>query len=100
MLFGVANRFGTSSARLHDKTNTPGRVRMFMHGSWSHILGNMMFLWAFGREIEDAMNPLRYSVLYLVGGLTAMLAQVMASPHSTVPGRERGDCSSNGRVFS
>ena len=58
---------------------------MFMHGSWSHILGNMVFLWAFGPEIEDAMNPLRYSAFYLVGGLAAMLAQVAASPHSTVP---------------
>src|SRR5215475_14395171 len=34
---------------------------MFMHGSWSHIIGNMIFLWAFGAEIEDAMNPLRYA---------------------------------------
>ena len=58
---------------------------MFMHGSWSHILGNMIFLWAFGPEIEDAMHPLRYSVFYLVGGLAAMVAQVIASPHSTVP---------------
>jgi len=58
---------------------------MFMHGSWSHIIGNMVFLWAFGPEIEDAMNPLRYLVFYLVGGLVAMLAQIAASPHSTVP---------------
>jgi membrane associated rhomboid family serine protease len=58
---------------------------MFMHGSWSHILGNMVFLWAFGPEIEDAMNRLRYLVFYLVGGLVAMLAQVAASPSSTVP---------------
>jgi membrane associated rhomboid family serine protease len=58
---------------------------MFMHGSWSHILGNMVFLWAFGREIEDAMNPLRYLTFYLTGGLVAMLAQILASPSSTVP---------------
>ena len=58
---------------------------MFMHGSWSHILGNMVFLWAFGPEIEDAMNPLRYLVFYVVGGLVAMLAQVLVSPSSTVP---------------
>ena len=58
---------------------------MFLHGSWSHILGNMVFLWAFGPEIEDAMNPLRYAVFYIVGGLVAMLAQVLASPNSTVP---------------
>jgi len=58
---------------------------MFMHGSWSHILGNMVFLWAFGPEIEDAMNPRRYLVFYFAGGLVAMLAQIAAIPHSTVP---------------
>jgi membrane associated rhomboid family serine protease len=58
---------------------------MFMHGSWSHILGNMAFLWAFGPEIENAMNPLRYLAFYLSGGLVAMLAQVALSPSSTVP---------------
>jgi len=58
---------------------------MFLHGSWSHILGNMVFLWAFGPEIEDAMNPLRYLVFYLAGGLVAMLAQVLVIPSSTVP---------------
>ena len=58
---------------------------MFLHGSWSHIIGNMVFLWAFGPEIEDAMNPLRFLAFYLAGGLVAMLAQVIASPTSTVP---------------
>src|SRR6266581_5719948 len=58
---------------------------MFMHASWSHIIGNMVFLWAFGPEIEDTMGPRRYLVFYLVGGLVAMLAQVVVSPSSTVP---------------
>jgi membrane associated rhomboid family serine protease len=58
---------------------------MFMHGSWSHILGNMVFLWAFGPEIEDSMNPLRYLVFYLAGGLVAMMAQIAVNPSSTVP---------------
>lgn len=58
---------------------------MFMHGSWSHIIGNMVFLWAFGPEIEDAMGRGRYLVFYLLGGLIATLAQIAASPHSTVP---------------
>jgi membrane associated rhomboid family serine protease len=58
---------------------------MFMHASWSHIIGNMVFLWAFGPEIEDAMGRGRYLAFYLIGGLVAMLAQVAASPHSTVP---------------
>ena len=58
---------------------------MFMHASWSHIIGNMIFLWAFGPEIEDTMNPWRYAVFYLAGGIAAMLAQVAADPGSTVP---------------
>jgi rhomboid family protein len=58
---------------------------MFMHGSWSHILGNMVFLWAFGPEIEDSMGPRRYLVFYLLGGLAATAAQVGAGPTSTVP---------------
>jgi len=58
---------------------------MFMHWSWSHILGNMVFLWAFGPEIEDSMNTFRYLAFYLVGGVVAMLAQIVASPSSTVP---------------
>jgi membrane associated rhomboid family serine protease len=58
---------------------------MFLHGGWMHIIGNMIFLWAFGPEIEDAMGPKRYLLFYLLGGLAAMLAQVAASPSSTVP---------------
>jgi len=58
---------------------------MFMHGSWSHIIGNMIFLWAFAPEIEDAMGRGRYLVFYLLGGMVAMLAQIAADPHSTVP---------------
>jgi len=58
---------------------------MFMHGSWSHIIGNMVFLWAFAPEIEDAMGRGRYLAFYLLGGLVATLAQVLADPHSTVP---------------
>jgi membrane associated rhomboid family serine protease len=58
---------------------------MFMHGSWSHILGNMIFLWAFSPEIEDAMGRARYLFFYLAGGLVAMLAQVLANSQSTIP---------------
>ncbi|HVU46932.1 MAG TPA: rhomboid family intramembrane serine protease, partial [Terracidiphilus sp.] len=57
----------------------------FLHGGWMHIIGNMVFLWAFGPEIEDAMGRGRYLAFYLLGGLIAMLAQVLASPNSPVP---------------
>jgi len=58
---------------------------MFMHGGWMHIIGNMIFLWAFGPEVEDAMGSLRYLVFYLLSGTVAFLAQVVAMPHATVP---------------
>jgi membrane associated rhomboid family serine protease len=58
---------------------------MFMHASWMHIIGNMVFLWAFGPAIEDAMGRFRYLFFYLVGGVIAMLAQVLADPSSTIP---------------
>ena len=58
---------------------------MFMHASWMHIIGNMVFLWAFGPEIEDAMGDFRYLFFYLAGGLVAMLAQVLSSPNSRIP---------------
>jgi membrane associated rhomboid family serine protease len=58
---------------------------MFMHGSWSHIIGNMIFLWAFGPEVEELMGRPRYAAFYLVGGVVASLAQVAAAPDSTVP---------------
>jgi len=58
---------------------------MFMHGGWMHIIGNMVYLWAFGREIEDVMGGFRFAVFYLAGGIIAMLAQVMGDPYSRTP---------------
>jgi membrane associated rhomboid family serine protease len=58
---------------------------MFMHGGWMHIIGNMVFLWAFGPEIEDAMGPIRYLAFYLLGGIVASVAQIAAMSNSTVP---------------
>jgi membrane associated rhomboid family serine protease len=58
---------------------------MFMHGGWMHIIGNMVFFWAFGPAIEDAMGPIRYLVFYLLGGVVASLAQIAALSSSTVP---------------
>ena len=58
---------------------------MFMHGGLLHILGNMVFLWAFGPEVEDAMGKFRYLTFYLLSGVVASLAQILAMPGSTVP---------------
>ena len=52
---------------------------MFMHGSWLHLLGNMLFLWIFGNNIEDALGKLRYLLFYLVGGLAATAVQTFVT---------------------
>jgi membrane associated rhomboid family serine protease len=48
---------------------------MFLHGSWDHILGNMLFLAVFGKNVEDAFGPIRYLVFYFLGGFVATLTQ-------------------------
>jgi membrane associated rhomboid family serine protease len=48
---------------------------MFLHGGWDHILGNMLFLAIFGKNVEDAYGPLRYLAFYFAGGFAAMMAQ-------------------------
>ncbi len=56
---------------------------MFMHASWAHLIGNMVFFWAFGPVIEDAMGSRRYLIFYLLGGVAAAAAQVAFAPHLT-----------------
>ncbi len=58
---------------------------MFMHGGWGHLLGNLLFLWVFGNNIEDSMGHLRFLAFYLVCGLAASMAHVAFSPASSVP---------------
>ena len=58
---------------------------MFLHGGWMHLIGNMWFLWLFGNNIEDSMTRPRFVAFYLMCGLGAALAQVLADPSSAVP---------------
>ena len=58
---------------------------MFLHGGWLHLIGNMLFLWVFGDNIEDVMGHVRYIGFYLLAGLAAGLAQVLTNTESTVP---------------
>jgi membrane associated rhomboid family serine protease len=58
---------------------------MFMHGSLLHIGGNMLFLWIFGNNIEDAMGRLKFIIFYLVGGVVATLAQFAIGPNAVTP---------------
>ncbi|UWR10277.1 rhomboid family intramembrane serine protease [Sulfitobacter mediterraneus] len=58
---------------------------MFLHGGWMHLLGNMLFLWIFGDNIEDEMGHVRYLLFYIACGVAAGLAQVWFEPSSRVP---------------
>jgi membrane associated rhomboid family serine protease len=58
---------------------------MFLHGGWSHIIGNMLFLWVLGDNIEDAIGRSRYLVFYLLCGMAGGAAHVLAAPQSNVP---------------
>jgi membrane associated rhomboid family serine protease len=58
---------------------------MFMHGGLLHIAGNMLFLWVFGNNIEDSMGRARFVVFYLLGGIAALVAQVLVNPDATTP---------------
>ncbi len=57
----------------------------FLHGSWLHLLGNMLFLWIFGNNIEDAMGRGRFIVFYLLCGVVAGAAQIVSDPGSPIP---------------
>ncbi len=72
---------------LHQEVPEPLPIltSMFMHGSWMHIIGNMWFLWIFGDNVEDAMGPIRYLLFYLICGFAAAMAQILATPTSTMP---------------
>ncbi len=58
---------------------------MFMHGSWMHLIGNKLFLWIFGNNIEDSMGSLRFVVFYLLSGVLATAAHVASDPSSAIP---------------
>jgi len=60
-------------------------ISMFLHGSWGHILGNALFFWVFGNNIEDSMGPGRFLVFYILCGLIAAAAHLATQPGSPVP---------------
>lgn len=58
---------------------------MFMHAGWAHIIGNMLYLWIFGDNVEDRLGSFPYLIFYLLGGVAASLAHVFTNPGSQVP---------------
>lgn len=57
----------------------------FLHGGWAHLIGNMLYLWIFGDNVEDRMGHGRFLIFYLLSGVVAGLAQVVAAPQATIP---------------
>jgi membrane associated rhomboid family serine protease len=58
---------------------------MFLHGGWMHLIGNMLYLWIFGNNVEDAMGHVRFVIFYLLCGVAAVFAQSLPNVASTVP---------------
>jgi membrane associated rhomboid family serine protease len=88
----VETHYGATPQRLtHPRGGLPFATwktvftSMFLHGSFLHIFPNMVFLAIFGPTVEDRIGRLRFAVFYLLGGLIALAAQVLAAPSSTVP---------------
>ena len=85
-LQGSVDELAYHPCEVEDSCRTVGRdwpltalTSMFMHGSWMHLLGNMLFLWIFGNNVEDALGKLRYLLFYLVGGFAATAAQTFVT---------------------
>ena len=58
---------------------------MFLHGGWMHLLGNMLYLWIFGNNIEDAMGHVRFIIFYILCGIVAAYTHALIDPGSTIP---------------
>jgi membrane associated rhomboid family serine protease len=74
--------YGVVPAEMHPPTLI---TSMFLHGGWSHVLGNMWYLWIFGDNVEDRLGHGRFLVFYLLCGIIAALGQVVIDPTSTLP---------------
>ncbi len=67
------------------ETWLPFIMAIFLHGSWFHLLSNMLYLWVFGDNVEDRLGHLGYLLFYLAAGIAASLAHLFAHPTSPVP---------------
>jgi membrane associated rhomboid family serine protease len=77
----LRDRLGTFAVQIY----VPFFTSMFLHGGWAHFLGNMLYLWIFGDNVEDRMGHLGYLAFYVTGGLFAGTTHLMMNPASVVP---------------
>ncbi len=78
--YGTVPAFILSGKRLYTLITS-----MFLHGGWAHIIGNMVYLWIFGDNIEDACGHVKYLLFYILCGVIASLTHIAANPNSLVP---------------
>jgi membrane associated rhomboid family serine protease len=78
----LITRYGVIPARFRPATLL---TSMFLHGGWSHIVGNMLFLWAFGKSLEDAMGHTKFLFFYLICGIAAGIMHVVFNFYSPMP---------------
>jgi membrane associated rhomboid family serine protease len=76
------NQYGLVPAHMRPVTLI---TSMFLHGGWMHIIGNMLFLWAFGKSLEDAMGHAKFLAFYLICGVAAGITHVFFNPGITLP---------------
>lgn len=80
------NQYGTIPAEAMSGTHLyTFTTSMFLHGGWSHLIGNMLFLWIFGDNVEAVLGNVKFVVFYLAGGIIASLAHVWMNAESTIP---------------
>jgi membrane associated rhomboid family serine protease len=88
-LYGVIRVFGFTPSLVWARVGAgmlSSITSTFLHGGLYHLLSNMLFLWVFGRRVEDACGPLRFLVFYLLAGTTASLITAISQPSSSIPG--------------
>jgi membrane associated rhomboid family serine protease len=76
------NSYGVVPAHLRPVTLL---TSLFIHGGWSHIIGNMLFLWAFGKSLEDALGHTKFLSFYLISGIAAGITHVAFNSNTAVP---------------
>ncbi len=88
-LGGFVRTMGVVPVRFTDGVSSselpPLLTSMFLHGGWMHLIGNMLFLWIFGDNVEDRLGHGRYLIFYLLGGIGASLVHIFLNPQSPVP---------------
>lgn len=88
-LYAVINTFGSTPSLMWARQGAgviSTITSMFLHGGFFHLIGNMLFLWVFGRRVEDACGPARFLLFYLLAGTSSDLVTALVLPHQEIPG--------------